>query len=192
MKNEIKTSNQSITKLYPMHKTSIDVASKYVNLNKPDKKRRVIRNSNFEYVTAGKELIEEMEATQLETERYEVLDVFKITSDQNNTQRKLSLFIDIPKLESKLIDNKIKPDQLFFNSKFIATYLRLSQREKQVLKQLSFMKTSEEIASILFISCNTVKNHRKNIRQKLEFDSREESSRFLYWVRGFVSLPSGF
>lgn len=187
MNNEIKTAVESITKVFPVYYASTNSAFKHVNSYGPDKKRRVCRNSNFEDLAFGKELIEEKEATQLETERYEALDIFKITSNQHNTPRKFSLFIDISKLEIKIIGRKIKPDKLLFNSKFIATYLRLSQREKQVLKQLSLMKTSEEIAGILFISCNTVKNHRKNIRQKLEFDSREESSRFLYWVRGFVS-----
>ena len=190
MNNEIITATQNINKAYPVYYASADSAFKHVNSYGPDMKRRVSRNSNFEDLAFGKELIEEKEATQLETEKNEALDVFKMTSNQQNILRNFSSFIDISKLEIEIIDRK-NPGKLLFTSKFISLYLRLSQREKQVLKQLSFMKTSEEIARILFISCNTVKNHRKNIKQKLEFDSRAESSRFLYWVRGFVSLPSG-
>jgi len=44
----------------------------------------------------------------------------------------------------------------------------LSEREKEVLRQVAMGKTNKEIAEILFISSHTVITHRKNITGKLE------------------------
>ncbi len=44
----------------------------------------------------------------------------------------------------------------------------LSEREKEVLRQVAMGKTNREIAEILFISSHTVITHRKNITGKLE------------------------
>lgn len=87
--------------------------------------------------------------------------------------------------ESADVDKQTQ--KLLFNNKFIETYMRLNQHEKQVLKQLSLMKTSEQIASALLVSVNHVKNHRENIDQKLRFTTCEEHNQFLFWVRGYVS-----
>ena len=43
----------------------------------------------------------------------------------------------------------------------------LTQTERKVLKLLAEMKTSQQIADELFISVNTVSNHRHNISEKL-------------------------
>jgi DNA-binding CsgD family transcriptional regulator len=42
----------------------------------------------------------------------------------------------------------------------------LSEREKEVLRHIMSGKKNSEIATLLFISENTVKNHRKNILSK--------------------------
>ena len=47
----------------------------------------------------------------------------------------------------------------------------LSQREKEVLKEIASGKTNKEIADSLFISVNTVITHRKNISSKLGIKS---------------------
>lgn len=44
----------------------------------------------------------------------------------------------------------------------------LSDREREVLRQVAMGKTNKEIAEILFISSHTVITHRKNITRKLE------------------------
>ena len=43
----------------------------------------------------------------------------------------------------------------------------LSEREKDVVKQIALGKTNKEIADLLFISAHTVITHRKNITRKL-------------------------
>jgi len=46
----------------------------------------------------------------------------------------------------------------------------LTMRERQILKLVAEGKTSEEIASMLFISARTVQNHRANIMKKLNLN----------------------
>jgi DNA-binding CsgD family transcriptional regulator len=53
-------------------------------------------------------------------------------------------------------------------------FSRLSERERQVLKELALGKTSAETAESLFISLGTVDTHRKNIRKKLGTSSYYE------------------
>ncbi|NPA67503.1 MAG: response regulator transcription factor [Chlorobi bacterium] len=43
----------------------------------------------------------------------------------------------------------------------------LSEREKDIVKQVALGKTNKEISEILFISIHTVMTHRKNITRKL-------------------------
>jgi DNA-binding CsgD family transcriptional regulator len=43
----------------------------------------------------------------------------------------------------------------------------LSEREKDILREIALGKTNKEIADILFISAHTVITHRKNITRKL-------------------------
>ena len=58
-----------------------------------------------------------------------------------------------------------------FNSK-------LSDRELEVMKMLYRGKTDSEIADSLFISLNTVNNHRKNSFRKLDIHSMPEFMRY--------------
>jgi LuxR family maltose regulon positive regulatory protein len=53
----------------------------------------------------------------------------------------------------------------------------LTEREKEVLQQVSVMLTTAEIASELYISTNTVKSHIKNICHKLAATHRGEAVR---------------
>ena len=52
---------------------------------------------------------------------------------------------------------------------------RISPREREVLHFLAQEKTNAEIAATLFISENTVKNHVRNILEKLGLHSRMEA-----------------
>ena len=53
----------------------------------------------------------------------------------------------------------------------------LTERELQVLRRISGMLTTAEIASELYISTNTVKSHIKNICHKLAAAHRGEAVR---------------
>ena len=53
----------------------------------------------------------------------------------------------------------------------------LTEREQQVLRHVSGMLTTAEIASELYISTNTVKSHIKNICHKLAVAHRGEAVR---------------
>ncbi len=56
----------------------------------------------------------------------------------------------------------------------------LTSREIAILKQLATGATNREIASRLFISENTVKNHVGNILSKLNLRNRREAARFAH------------
>jgi DNA-binding NarL/FixJ family response regulator len=54
----------------------------------------------------------------------------------------------------------------------------LSPREQEVLKQLAFGRSNKEIAASLEIAENTVKNHLKNILEKLHLENRVQAATF--------------
>jgi DNA-binding CsgD family transcriptional regulator len=58
--------------------------------------------------------------------------------------------------------------------------MRISNREIQVLELISKASSSNEIAEKLFISIETVKSHRKNLKYKLNARNSAETVR-----RGF-------
>lgn len=43
----------------------------------------------------------------------------------------------------------------------------ISQREQQVLENISYGYTAKEIASMLYVSNHTIISHKKNIQEKL-------------------------
>jgi two-component system nitrate/nitrite response regulator NarL len=55
---------------------------------------------------------------------------------------------------------------------------RLTQREQEVLRLVSQGKSNKEIASALNIAENTVKNHLKNILEKLHLENRVQAATF--------------
>jgi DNA-binding NarL/FixJ family response regulator len=55
---------------------------------------------------------------------------------------------------------------------------RLSPREKEVLELITRGKTNKEIASALDIAENTVKNHLKNILEKLHLENRVQAATY--------------
>ncbi|GAA0370055.1 response regulator [Caldalkalibacillus horti] len=56
----------------------------------------------------------------------------------------------------------------------------LSQREQEVLQLVAEGSTNKEISTKLSISENTVKNHLKNIMQKLHLENRVQLTRYAY------------
>lgn len=57
---------------------------------------------------------------------------------------------------------------------------KLSPREQEVLEHLTKGQTNKEIASSLGISENTVKNHLKNILEKLHLKNRVEAAAYAF------------
>lgn len=55
---------------------------------------------------------------------------------------------------------------------------RLSKQEKEIIKYIVEGKTSREIATLLFITKNTVDTHRKNINRKLEISNNSSLIKF--------------
>lgn len=63
----------------------------------------------------------------------------------------------------------------------------LSVREKQVLKLIAEGKTNKEIAGLLYISINTVQNHRSNIKKKLNIKKTANLVRYAL-SKGYIEL----
>jgi DNA-binding NarL/FixJ family response regulator len=67
--------------------------------------------------------------------------------------------------------------------------LRLTERELEVLRLVAKGLNNREVAKQLFISENTVKNHVRNILEKLQLHSRMEA--VMYAVREkLLDIPS--
>jgi len=58
------------------------------------------------------------------------------------------------------------------------SYERLTRREQEVLRLVGEGRTNAEIASLLYISINTVQNHRSHIMEKLNLHSRAELMKY--------------
>jgi two-component system nitrate/nitrite response regulator NarL len=56
----------------------------------------------------------------------------------------------------------------------------LTTREREVLKLVGEGKTSREIATMLFISPNTVNNYRKNIKRKLNIRKNADLIKYAF------------
>jgi ATP/maltotriose-dependent transcriptional regulator MalT len=104
---------------------------------------------------------------------------------------KQSFLINIEQLLAKIsLDAKLNGNTMNTkNHHFENIYHKLSLREQQVLLAVSKGMTSKEIASTFFISDNTVKNHRKNIKKKLGFQVSSDYSKFLKWAKDYSSQP---
>jgi len=90
--------------------------------------------------------------TKRENEYFEYFDEkISIDDDKAEISKKIQL----------LINKKRPPNENSESGE-------LSEREKEVLRQVAMGKTNKEIAEALFISMHTVITHRKNITGKLE------------------------
>lgn len=66
----------------------------------------------------------------------------------------------------------------------------LSPREKEVLELVTQGRSNKEIATALTIAENTVKNHLKNILEKLHLENRVQAATFAL-REGLIPKPSG-
>jgi DNA-binding CsgD family transcriptional regulator len=76
---------------------------------------------------------------------------------------------------SSILSNMLTKEIVFTMFADAEIERRLTAREKEILHHIAAGMTSQEIASALFISVNTVNNHRKNILSKLEVASSSEA-----------------
>ncbi len=90
-----------------------------------------------------------------------------------------------PSMAIKLIDEF---KQMSKPERSTGPALRLTDRELEVLRQVAQGHSNKEIAVLLFISENTVKNHVRNMLEKLQLHSRMEA--VMYAVReNLLELP---
>jgi len=90
-----------------------------------------------------------------------------------------------PSMAIKLIDEF---KQMSKPERSTGPALRLTDRELEVLRQVAQGHSNKEIAALLFISENTVKNHVRNMLEKLQLHSRMEA--VMYAVReNLLELP---
>lgn len=69
-------------------------------------------------------------------------------------------------------------DEINFLRENNDSFLKLTRREKEVLKHAALGKNSGEIAALLCISAATADTHRRNIRSKLNLKNNYEAVRF--------------
>ncbi|GAL86391.1 hypothetical protein MYP_3620 [Sporocytophaga myxococcoides] len=75
-----------------------------------------------------------------------------------------------------------KVDRLLDENKFLREnhklFSKLTNREREILKQMAIGQQSSEIAKMLHISEKTISTHRKNIRNKLQIQNQYELTKF--------------
>jgi two-component system, NarL family, response regulator DegU len=74
-------------------------------------------------------------------------------------------------IEKYLVEHESKQ----FSKEWIMIEALLTPTEKVVLKLISEGKTSVDIAALLFVSPNTVDNHRSNLSKKLKLDGEKNA-----------------
>ncbi len=90
-----------------------------------------------------------------------------------NTQARIlveaieTVYSGMPFIETSLKE-KLMDDMLGFNNKTSHEPIILTRREKEILQMIVDENSSKDIAEKLFISLNTVENHRKHIMEKMD------------------------
>lgn len=100
------------------------------------------------------------------------------TSDSAKTNVIMHLAVEASTLNN--LGSKL--NKVFEENKFVSQNYRkfnlLTKREKEIVRLVALGNSSQDISDLLFISKNTVSNHRKNIMQKLEADCLSKLIRF--------------
>lgn len=83
-------------------------------------------------------------------------------------------------MASKIIENMKRPNNTGIPQTNLAVGKMdvLTKREKEILTQVMKGLTNREIAGVLFISENTVKNHLRNIMEKLHMNNRVQAATY--------------
>lgn len=99
--------------------------------------------------------------------RHDCLYVFYSSKDELNNSTLSAMEILLPYLDIAL--RRVEPVSPHFTQN---EDYRLSERENEIMNWVKIGKTNAEIASILFISSFTVKNHMQHIFKKLDVYNR--------------------
>jgi|SRR5690554_5865416 len=105
------------------------------------------------------------------------VEVIKLIVNRKIHEKPQVHFFDLESLIKKSESDKNNYDENFkqlFNS--------LTKREQEILVNVAKGATSIEISEKFYISANTVKNHRRNIKLKLDLGDTIKYSKFLRWV----------
>ena len=104
----------------------------------------------------------------------------KLILKDKNGEPLLCVTFAIPMNATQHLTHKVS--RLLEENNFLKAHFKefalLTKREKEILKLLALGKSSTEISTILHITSETVKTHRKNIYQKLHIKSSFDISEY--------------
>ncbi|MDI9871670.1 response regulator [Flectobacillus roseus] len=110
----------------------------------------------------------------------EAFKAFEIEGYLSKTSPSAEILLSLEKIIKGENVFQVKQEQkTSFEKDFFSLKKLLTKREVEILKALKKGYTSEQVAQELCLSYYTVETHRKNINQKLKFNSKKEFYEFL-------------
>mgnify|MGYP006201224385 CR=1 FL=1 len=110
----------------------------------------------------------------------EVFKAFEIEGYLSKTSPSAEILMSLDKIMTDESVFQVKQEQkTSFEKDFFSLKKLLTKREVEILKALKKGYTSEQVAQELCLSYYTVETHRKNINQKLKFNSKKDFYEFL-------------
>ncbi|NBA75612.1 response regulator [Emticicia sp. ODNR4P] len=110
----------------------------------------------------------------------EAFKAFEIEGYLSKTSPSAEILMSLDKIMTGESVFQVKQEQkTSFEKDFFSLKKLLTKREVEILKALKKGYTSEQVAQELCLSYYTVETHRKNINQKLKFNSKKEFYEFL-------------
>lgn len=110
----------------------------------------------------------------------EAFKAYEIEGYLSKTSPSAEILLSLEKIMKGESVFQVKQEQKkSFEKDFFSLKKLLTKREVEILKALKKGYTSEQVAQELCLSYYTVETHRKNINQKLKFNSKKEFYEFL-------------
>lgn len=110
----------------------------------------------------------------------EAFKAYEIEGYLSKTSPSAEILLSLEKIMMGESVFQVKQEQkTSFEKDFFSLKKLLTKREVEILKALKKGYTSEQVAQELCLSYYTVETHRKNINQKLKFNSKKEFYEFL-------------
>lgn len=114
----------------------------------------------------------------------EAFKAFEIEGYLSKTSPSAEILLSLEKIIKGENVFQVKQEQkTSFEKDFFSLKKLLTKREVEILKALKKGYTSEQVAQELCLSYYTVETHRKNINQKLKFNSKKEFYEFLDTIK---------